>query len=70
MNAKTLQDVIREYNSHEKEIFDNATDIFISKVRDEFEKMYRNHEWTKMIGVSEGALPTRTSIGMCSITLK
>lgn len=53
MNAKTLQDVIREYNSHEEEIFDNATDIFISKVRDEFEKMYRNHEWSKMIGVSE-----------------
>lgn len=53
MNAKTLQDVIREYNSHEKEIFDNATDIFISKVRDEFERMYRNHEWSKMIGVSE-----------------
>ena len=53
MDSKTLLDVIREYNSHEKEIFDNATDIFISKVRDEFEKMYRNHEWTKMIGVSE-----------------
>ena len=53
MNAKTLQDVIREYNSHEEEIFDNATDIFISKVRDEFEKMYRNQEWVKMIGVSE-----------------
>ena len=50
MNVKTLQDVIREYNSHEEEIFDNATDIFISKVRDEFEKMYRNHEWSKMIG--------------------
>lgn len=53
MDAKTLQDIIREYNSHEEEIFDNATDIFISEVRNEFEKMYRNQEWTKMIGVSE-----------------
>lgn len=42
MDAKTLQDVIREYNSHKEEIFDNATDIFISKVRNELEKMYRN----------------------------
>ena len=38
MDVKILQDVIREYNSHEEEIFDNATGIFISKVRSEFEK--------------------------------
>ena len=53
MNAKTLQEIIREYNSHEEEIFDNATDIFISKVRNELERMYRDQEWSAMIGVSE-----------------
>ena len=53
MNAKTLQEIIREYNSHEEEIFDNATDIFISKVRNELERMYRDQEWSAMIEVSE-----------------
>lgn len=53
MDSKTLLDVIKEYNSHEEEMFDDATDLFISKVRNKFDKMYRNKEWTKMIGVSE-----------------
>ena len=47
MDSKTLLDVIREYNSHEEEMFDDATDLFISKVRNKFDKMYRNKEWKR-----------------------
>lgn len=53
MDVKNLQNVIREYNSHQEEIFDKATDIFISKVQSEFDRMYKNQEWAKMTGVTE-----------------
>lgn len=53
MHAKTLQEIIREYNSHNEEILDSATDIFISEVRNELERMYRDQKWPMMIGVSE-----------------
>ena len=53
MDSKDLQTLIKGYNSHEDEIFDKCTDLFILKVRNELERMYKNDEWGKMTQVSD-----------------
>lgn len=53
MDSKDLQTLIKVYNSHEDDIFDKCTDLFILKVRNELERMYKNDEWGKMTQVSD-----------------
>ena len=53
MHANNLLDTIKEYNSHEKDIFDSCADSFISLVRQQLEEIYNKKEWAKMIGCTQ-----------------
>ena len=53
MNANVLLDKIREYNSHEEDIFNYCADLFISLVQNQLEEIHKKREWAKMVGCTQ-----------------
>ena len=50
MHAKDLVSQIKEYNSHEAEIFDHSADLLLSNIRNNLEDIYNSGQWSMMIG--------------------
>ena len=53
MHAKDLVSQIKEYNSHEAEIFDHSADLLLSNIRNNLEDIYNSGQWSMMIGVTQ-----------------
>ena len=53
MNKQELVKLIKAYNSHEKEIFDNCVDCFLTQIQKELEKMYLSGNWAEMCSCTQ-----------------
>ena len=59
MHAKDLVSQIKEYNSHEAEIFDHSADLLLSNIRNNLEDIYNSGQWSMMIGVTQLGIALR-----------
>ncbi len=59
MHAKELVSQIKEYNSHEAEIFDHSADLLLSNIRNNLEDIYNSGQWSMMIGVTQLGIALR-----------
>lgn len=53
MDANNLVTLIRDYNSHKGEIFEQSTNLFTSQVQQQLTDLYNEGNWTLLVNVTQ-----------------